>query len=222
MTNWVRQNSPDKATMRHLPKHRFDPAKAHKLLDPRWRLIDNPLELVRTMGIEEGMRVVDLGCGPGFFTRALLEAVGSTGRVAAVELQDQVLEIFRDQIGNRPNLEIHQTDILATGLGMGQWDVAFVAFTLHEVDVKAALEEANRIIGEGGRLMVLEWGDHAVCPQRDDGQTVGPPADHRLLNAVLAGYLSEAGFITESTGQNWGGCQYWVRAVRGMKSGRLG
>lgn len=208
--------------MRHLPKHRFDPAKARKLLDPRWRLIDNPLELVQTMGIGEGMRVVDLGCGPGFFTQALLDAVGSTGRVAAIELQGQILEVFRDQIGNRSNLEVHQTDVLATGLGMGQWDVAFVAFTLHEVDVKAALVEINRILERGGRLVVLEWGNHEVCPQRDDGQTVGPPADHRLLSAALEGYLSEAGFVTESTGLNQGGCQYWVRAVRGTKSMGLG
>ncbi|MBF0146166.1 MAG: methyltransferase domain-containing protein [Magnetococcales bacterium] len=198
----------------HHPGHRFDPAKAARLLDRQWRLIEDPLELVRAMGIGTGMRVVDLGCGPGFFTRAILDAVGASGHVAAVEMQGEILDLFRRQIAPRPNLEVHRADLCATGLARGQWDVAFLAFTLHEVEVATALEEINAILADAGRLIVLEWGPGSLCPSRDGGEPAGPPADHRLAQEVLEHSLAEAGLVREADGQRLGGCHYWIRAVR--------
>ena len=121
----------------HQPKHLFDPARAASLLDPQRRLVADPLALVREKGILSGMRVVDLGCGAGFFTHALLEVVGEAGRVVAVELQELVLAFLRERLGGHPRLEVTLADLLDIGLNTWGWDAVFIAFTLHEVPVAA-------------------------------------------------------------------------------------
>ena len=109
-----------KTSAGHQPKHLFDPARAASLLDPQQRMMADPLALVREMGILPGMRVVDLGCGAGFFTPALLEAVGEDGRVVAVELQESLLALLRERLDNHPRLEMILADLSATGLQAGQ------------------------------------------------------------------------------------------------------
>ncbi|MBF0160014.1 MAG: class I SAM-dependent methyltransferase [Magnetococcales bacterium] len=196
----------------HQPKHRFDPARARSLLDPQRRLIIDPLALVQEMGISTGMRVVDLGCGAGFFTPALLEAVGTTGLVAALELQQPVVELLQENWGGHPGLDIIVSDLLDTGLAATEWDAVFIAFTLHEVPVKAALAEVRRILRPNGLLAILDWGHMQSCPERELGQKAGPPEEERLLPAVLRYHLVEAGWQETAYGERLGGCHYWINA----------
>jgi SAM-dependent methyltransferase len=199
----------------HHPQHIFNPAKAEKLLDPKWRLIENPIKLVQQMGVKPGLKVVDLGCGPGFFTKALLEVVTPQGDVAAVELQKPVLEFFHKHIGERPNLTTIQADLCKTGLESGQWDRVFIAFTMHEVKVADALKEIKRILKPGGRLIVLEWGASEPCPENESGRRAGPPEDHRLLPPTLLNHLEDAGFTSINQDELLGGCQYYIVAQSG-------
>jgi ubiquinone/menaquinone biosynthesis C-methylase UbiE len=64
------------------------------LTSPLRRLIQNP-ERILTGLISPGQTVVDLGCGPGFFTVAMAKMVGDSGRVIAVDLQTEMLDMAR-------------------------------------------------------------------------------------------------------------------------------
>ncbi|MEO5364051.1 MAG: class I SAM-dependent methyltransferase [Magnetococcus sp. DMHC-8] len=196
----------------HQPKHLFDPARAASLLDPQRRLVADPLALVREMGIEPGMRVVDLGSGAGFFTSALLDAVGAAGRVAAVELQEAMLVLLRERLAAHPGLAMLQADLRDTGLTTGAWDAVFVAFTLHEVPLTAALEEIRRLLRPGGLLTVLDWGHVRTCPEREPGRPAGPPEEERLLPETLRQHLAETGWRETAYGERLGGCHYWINA----------
>lgn len=55
----------------------------------RRRLVD-PRKLVGQY-IRDGQTAADLGCGPGFFTLALAEAVGPTGTVYAVDSDERAI-----------------------------------------------------------------------------------------------------------------------------------
>src|SRR5512136_422279 len=71
---------------------------------PRWlapvldnpirRLIHNP-EKILSGCIGNGQTVLDLGCGSGTFTIALAKMVGETGKVIAVDVQDEMLQVVR-------------------------------------------------------------------------------------------------------------------------------
>lgn len=55
----------------------------------RW--LQSP-EKILSRYIREGMTVLDVGCGPGYFTVPMARMVGKTGRVIAVDLQDAMLQ----------------------------------------------------------------------------------------------------------------------------------
>ncbi|MEO5340698.1 MAG: methyltransferase domain-containing protein [Magnetococcus sp. MYC-9] len=196
----------------HQPKHLFNPARATSLLDPQQRFIADPLALVREMGIQSGMRVVDLGCGAGFFTQALLETVGAAGRVVAVELQEPILALLRERLSGHSRLDMIVANLLDTGLESGGWDAVFVAFTLHEVPVATALIEIRRVLRPGGLLAILDWGHARTCPERETGRHAGPPEEERLLPDVLRRQLLEAGWRETAYGERLGGCHYWITA----------
>jgi ubiquinone/menaquinone biosynthesis C-methylase UbiE len=71
---------------------------------PRWlapvldnpirRLIHNP-EKILSGFIGNGQTVLDLGCGSGTFTIALAKMVGETGKVIAVDVQDEMLQMVK-------------------------------------------------------------------------------------------------------------------------------
>ena len=48
--------------------------------------------------IQAGMTVLDLGCGPVFFSLALAQMVGGSGRVIASDLQEGMLDKIGDKI----------------------------------------------------------------------------------------------------------------------------
>src|SRR5690348_11392656 len=60
--------------------------------------LDNPLfrnnrasAILGGLGLAPGMRALDAGCGPGRLTIPMAQAVGSEGRVVAVDVQAEML-----------------------------------------------------------------------------------------------------------------------------------
>jgi ubiquinone/menaquinone biosynthesis C-methylase UbiE len=79
-------------------KHRVCSVERAGSLDNRIRRwIQDPQKILRPY-IEEGMTVLDLGCGPGHFSIALAQMVGKSGRVIAADLQEEMLQKLRDKI----------------------------------------------------------------------------------------------------------------------------
>lgn len=61
--------------------------------------------------VSNGQVVADLGCGPGFYTLALADAVGPEGKVFAVDFDEQCIRALEDQVeqGGYHNVEMHAT-----------------------------------------------------------------------------------------------------------------
>ncbi|MGB8219011.1 MAG: class I SAM-dependent methyltransferase [Methanoregula sp.] len=89
--------------------------------------------------VKPGDRVLDFGCGPGFFTREFAKRVGEKGSVIAADLQEEMLAIVRNKLGPEGFLSRVKThrcqpdslDLLPDR--DGQVDVAFAIFVVHEV-----------------------------------------------------------------------------------------
>lgn len=60
------------------------------LLNPLRRAMQNP-EKILSPYVKEGMSVMDIGCGMGYFTLPLADLVGDKGQVLAVDLQPQMI-----------------------------------------------------------------------------------------------------------------------------------
>ena len=55
-------------------------------------------KMLELADIQPGMRVLDLGCGTGVTTQAVLQALDGRGQVLAVDISDPMLQIARQQV----------------------------------------------------------------------------------------------------------------------------
>lgn len=112
--------------------------------------------LLDAVGVEPGMRALDLGCGPGDLTLALL-ARGAT--VTALDLSPGMLAIARRRVELHADIQ-RATFVAApverTGLEAGGFDVIVGRFILHHVDLRPAARELSRLLADGGRGIFLE------------------------------------------------------------------
>lgn len=110
-----------------------------------------------------GNRVLDFGCGPGFFTREFAKQVGESGQVFSVDLQEEMLRILRDKLepeGLMPRITTHRCKPDSIGLPVelnGTFDAAFTIFVVHEVPDPAKLfQEIALLLKPGGTLFYTE------------------------------------------------------------------
>lgn len=105
------------------------------------------------------MTVLDLGCGPGFFTIDIANMVGKTGKVIAADVQDGMLERLRNKIkGTEIDsiIQIHKCDENRIGI-TGPVDIVIAFYVLHEVlDQEALFSEINNIMEDHGLLFIAE------------------------------------------------------------------
>ena len=66
---------------------------AYTFDNPLRRLIHNPKDMFSDY-VKEGMIVMDIGCGMGYFTLGLAALVGDSGKVIAIDLQQEMLDIM--------------------------------------------------------------------------------------------------------------------------------
>jgi ubiquinone/menaquinone biosynthesis C-methylase UbiE len=101
----------------------------------RW--LQNPQKILRPY-IAEGMTVLDVGCGPGFFSIAMAQMVGKSGRVIASDLQEGMLQKVKAKI-NGTELEerivLHKCEENKIGLSESV-DFVLLFYMVHEVPNK--------------------------------------------------------------------------------------
>lgn len=140
-------------------KNRVCPVERAAGLDNRIRRwLQNPAKILGSF-IQEGMTVLDFGCGPGHFTVDLARMVGRSGRVFAVDLQEGMLEKLRHKI-QRTDLEkriiLHKCDPKCIGISAAI-DFALAFYVLHEIpDQKRFFQDLSGLLGTKGMVLVVE------------------------------------------------------------------
>lgn len=179
-------------------KHRVCPVEKAGVLDFAFRkLLQNPGRILRPH-IKEGMTVLDLGCGPGFFTLEMARLVGSSGKVIAADLQQGMLGKLKAKIQNThlaERIEFHQC--LADRIGLAEKiDFILVFYMLHEVpDPGSFLREVRALLNPAGRVLLAEPKWHvsreeflkAIIVMEQAGFTVLEQPKIRFSRTVLIG-----------------------------------
>lgn len=112
------------------------------------------------LGAQPGERILDIGCGPGFYVAELLDEVGPEGFVVGVDGSAAMLAVAAHRCDERPNVAFHEGDILSLPVEDAGFDRALSVQVLEYVqDVEAALAEMHRALRPGGRLVVwdVDW-----------------------------------------------------------------
>src|SRR5438128_4735025 len=118
--------------------------------------------------LRPGMRLLDVGCGPGSITRGLAEHL-APGQVVGVDLSRETLDDARRDAEARgvTNLHYEHGSVYELPFAAGAFDVAYAHQVLqHLRDRDAALAEMIRVVRPGGMVAVREvdWGSVAYWP----------------------------------------------------------
>jgi SAM-dependent methyltransferase len=171
-----------------LVPHKFDPAHRERLEHPdRLRLLP-PRELLARAGVQEGMVVADIGCGPGFFTLPAAQMVGPAGRIYAIDIHPEMLKAVQEKARRAGLLNIETVKAQESSIPLTDAvaDVGLLAFVLHEaVDPGPFAREVVRLLAPGGHLLLLEW--------KKKQMPSGPPIGDRLTPEAAEGWLASAG-----------------------------
>ena len=108
--------------------------------------------------LKPGMRVLDLGCGPGTISVGLADAV-SPGEVRGVDLEESEVAKARAaaEAGGHANATFDVGDATDLPFGDGEFDVVHChAVLMHIPDTAAALAEVRRVLKPGGLFAARE------------------------------------------------------------------
>jgi ubiquinone/menaquinone biosynthesis C-methylase UbiE len=140
-------------------KNRVCPVERAGSLDNRIRRwVQNPQKILSPY-VKPGMTVLDIGCGPGFFSIEMAQLVGESGRVVASDLQEGMLRKLGDKIqgtGLEARITLHKCEENKIGLSENV-DFILVFYMLHEVpDPEKFLDEIGSILKPNGQVLIVE------------------------------------------------------------------
>lgn len=115
--------------------------------------------LVDRLAVQQGERVLDIGCGRGAALAPLARAVGPTGRALGIDLAPRMVELTARDLRDLPQVEVRVADASAPGLPAGSFDVIASSLVLFFLpDPAAAVRSWTELLVEGGRLGVATFG----------------------------------------------------------------
>ena len=109
--------------------------------------------------IEDGHHVADIGCHEGYLSVHLSEAVGTTGKVYAVDVRSDRLNLLRNHLDTRniTNVKVILGDYDDPNLPEGSLDVVMIVDTYHEMSsYRQILKRVYKALKPGGKLVILE------------------------------------------------------------------
>ena len=119
-----------------------------------------PQKVLGALNIRPGDQVADLGSGSGYFTFKFAEAVGPTGRVYAVDIDRDMVELIanRARQGNASNVDAilaRPDDPLLPQAGI---DLIFSSNTYHHIENRVVyFSNLRKYLRPGGRVAIIDF-----------------------------------------------------------------
>jgi arsenite methyltransferase len=150
-----------------------------------------------------GERILDIGCGPGFYATELLDEVGRTGSIVAVDASPDMLALARQRCEGHDNVTFREGTANALPVDDGDFDAALCVQVMEYVpDAPGAVAEIHRALRPGGRAVIwdVDWATawwHTEDPDRM--RRIMAAWDEHLVHPSLprqmGAHLRAAGFV---------------------------
>jgi ubiquinone/menaquinone biosynthesis C-methylase UbiE len=137
--------------------------------------------LLTSAGLEQGMRVLDIGCGPGDVSMLIADLVGPTGSVVGIDPSGAALDVARQRFGElgRTNVEFVQISV-DTYDGRADFDAAVCRYVMiHQTDPSEFLRATRRLVRSDGLIAV-----HEIDAIRGIQSNPRIPLLHEIYDAV--------------------------------------
>jgi ubiquinone/menaquinone biosynthesis C-methylase UbiE len=126
------------------------------------RFLQNPEKILKPF-IRFGITVLDVGCGPGFFTVEMAKMLKGSGKVIAADLQEGMLEKLREKIKGtelEQRIKLHKCEKYKINV-TEKADFILAFYMVHEVpDQDKLFRELLAILKPGGNILIVEPNFH--------------------------------------------------------------
>jgi arsenite methyltransferase len=148
-------------------------------------------EIIRSLQIQEGFRVADIGSGGGFFTLEFARRVGSGGKIYAVDVEGKHLEFVR-QGAEKAGLN-HVAFVQARGgelsLPENTLDLAFLRNVYHHLpEPGRTFRDLKRFLKPKGKVAIIEH-------KKKAGFSFVAFLKHYTPTQVIVTEMEEAGYF---------------------------
>ncbi|MCQ2969334.1 MAG: class I SAM-dependent methyltransferase [Clostridium sp.] len=114
---------------------------------------------LKWLGLRNGMDILDIGGGPGFYSEKILENLPNS-KVTIVDIDDKLLRIAKDRLSNyyyNNRITFEKTSIYKTGIKDNTYDFVICRFVLQHLDKPVeAVREIYRILKPGGIVAIID------------------------------------------------------------------
>ena len=116
------------------------------------------IDLATRLPMLPGMNVLELACGTGILTRALLGMLPGDATIVATDLSEQMLAVAQQQVSPDERLAWQPADAMALPFDADSFDVVVCQFgMMFFPDKPAVLGEIRRVLKAGGTLLFNVW-----------------------------------------------------------------
>ena len=126
--------------------------------NPLRKIFQNPKKILCPY-IKPGMTVLNIGCGPGFFTLQIAKMLHHSGKIIAADLQYGMLEIIKNKIKGtdiEDRIILHQCQDDSINL-KEKVDFVLAFYMIHEVANQEKLfDEIKTILSRDGLFLIIE------------------------------------------------------------------
>ena len=133
-------------------------------------------------GVKPGLRVLDVGCGPGKTSSILHEMIIPGGELVGLDFSKERIYRARKQYGGKPGLRFVMGDYTAPLNGLGHFDLIWARFVLEYnlLESRTIVENLTAYLRPGGYLCLLDL-DHNCLNHYGL-----PPAMERIMFQIMA------------------------------------
>lgn len=136
--------------------------------------------ILKELKISAGQNILDAGCGNGYMSKEFSKLVESTGKVYAIDIDEQSIRQLKSEFEGSNIIVIHGDVTKRTAIDDSSIDIVYLSTVFHGFTIsqkKGFLQEIKRILKPGGVLAVVEI-DKSDTP-------FGPPMELRYTPEEL-------------------------------------
>ncbi len=162
------------------------------LASPVRRLLQDPHAIMGTY-VREGMHVLDVGCGMGFFSLPLAELAGATGKVICVDLQEKMIKGLlrraeKAGLSGRIDARVADRNSLMLSDLARTIDFALLFALVHEVPDKERLfSDVYAAMKPAGKVLIAEPAGHVSKAEFEKTVSLAQGAGFEVLEQPQIG-----------------------------------
>ncbi len=122
---------------------------------------NKPDEVIKSLNIKPGDKIADLGAGGGYYTLRFGNEVGKKGRVYAVDIEQEYLDLIKSDAkkAGLDNIETVLAKEDKSFLPEKSIDLIFVRNVFHHLpdDVTGYFKKLQKVLRPGGRVAIIEY-----------------------------------------------------------------